>query len=130
MCFDWRMNRWLALTVGSIAGGFGRYFLTGALHGAIGSGFPYGTFVINISGCFLIGIFHAMAEAKGILNAEARLLLMTGFCGAYTTFSTFMLDASHLLRHGQNTRALAYVGGSVLIGFALFRLGEWLGGAL
>ncbi|HRY29999.1 MAG TPA: CrcB family protein, partial [Elusimicrobiota bacterium] len=88
------MEKWIYLAVGSVAGGFARYLLSGAVHSKWGSGFPYGTLAVNLCGCFLIGLLNGLAEEKFLLNPHARLLLMTGFCGAFTTFSTIMLESS------------------------------------
>src|SRR5438552_1498456 len=103
------MSRWINLLAGSVAGGFARYFLSGAAYRALGDSFPHGTMIVNLTGCLLIGFFNALAEEKFLLGPEARLLLMTGFCGAFTTFSTFILEASNLLKDGQMARALANV---------------------
>lgn len=116
--------KWLGLAAGSLAGGFARYFLAGAVYGALGARFPYGTIVVNLSGCFLIGLLNSLAEDKFLLGTEARLLLMAGFCGAFTTFSTFMLETSNLVKDGQWTYALANILVSVVLGFALFRAGS------
>src|ERR1041385_5237549 len=111
------MNRWVALCLGSVTGGLSRYLLAGFIYSFAGTNFPYGTFVVNITGCFLIGIFHALAEVKMVLSPEARLLMMTGFCGAYTTFSALILETSNLLKRGQTVPALTNVLVSLLVGF-------------
>ncbi len=59
------------------------------MHAVFGFGFPYGTLAVNISGCFLIGVLASLAEERGLLNREARVLLLVGALGSYTTFSTF-----------------------------------------
>lgn len=124
------MNKWLCLLIGSIAGGFARYIFAGVVYDAAGSDFPYGTLAVNLTGCFLIGLFDSWSESKFLLGPNTRILLMTGFCGAYTTFSTFILETSHLARAGETGRALANVLISVLAGFLLFRAGAVLGEAL
>jgi|SRR5581483_11539840 len=120
------MNRWWGLVAGSVAGGFARYLAAGAVYDWLGSEFPYGTLVVNLSGCLLIGVFDGLAE-RFVLRTEMRVLLMTGFCGAYTTFSTFILETSNLMKEGQLGRAAANVFLSVIAGFVLFRLGAILG---
>ncbi|MBS1597647.1 MAG: fluoride efflux transporter CrcB [Bacteroidetes bacterium] len=80
--------------------------------------FPTGTFLVNILGCFLIGLFYALAEKQNFLNPEWRLLLMTGFCGGYTTFSTFALENIMLYRNGEFLYLGLYITGSVLLGIA------------
>ena len=115
------------LTVGGITGTFARYFLSGYIYKFTGTGFPYGTLVVNLMGCFLIGVFAAVSTEKLILGPDMRVMLMAGFCGAFTTFSTFMLETSNLIEDGEWLRALGNIVLSVLIGFVLFRLGEWVG---
>ncbi len=117
----------LALALGSLAGGFARYYLAGFIYRIAGTRFPYGTLIVNLLGCFLIGLFAALSERKLLLNPESRMLLMVGFCGAFTTFSTFMLETSNLLRDGEAWRALLNILVSVTAGFLIFRLGAFIG---
>ena len=119
--------KWLSLAVGGLAGTFARYWLAGAVYRRFGSGFPIGTLAVNLSGCLLIGFLAALAEAKFVLGPNARLLLMVGFCGAFTTFSTFMLESANLVRDGQTWLAALNVVGSVALGFVGFKLGVMLG---
>lgn len=121
------MNKWVALSVGGIAGTLSRYAVAAWIPGLAGAGFPYGTLVINLSACFLIGLLNSLAQTRALLGPEARLLLMTGFCGAYSTFSTWILESSALLADGELLRASANLFGSVALGFALFQAGVWLG---
>ncbi len=88
---------------------------------------PWGTLAANLSGCLLIGLFDAVAARRG-LGAGSRALLITGFCGAYTTFSTLILELDAMLRTAP-LRAGAYLVISVAAGLALFRLGAALGAA-
>lgn len=78
--------------------------------------FPWGTFVVNVVGCFLIGIFYSISERSNILTPEWRLLLTTGFCGGFTTFSAFTLEGVDLLKENKPGLLLAYIAGSVLVG--------------
>ena len=122
--------KWICLAVGSLAGGFSRYVLAGAVHRRWGSDFPHGTLVVNLSGCFLIGLFDSLAETKFLLGPNARVLLMTGFCGAFTTFSTLMLETANLIKDGEAARGLLNVGTSLLLGYFLFRAGTLTGDIL
>ena len=115
------------LTIGGITGTFARYFLSGFIYRFTGTDFPYGTLVINLMGFFLIGIFATLSDEKLVLGPDMRVMLMAGFCGAFTTFSTFMLETGNLVKDGEWIRALGNVLLSVIIGFILFRLGVWLG---
>lgn len=121
------MIKFLYLIVGGIAGTVSRYLLSGAVHEVTGAGFPYGTLVVNLVGCFGIGVFAALSDEKFVLGPEMKILLMAGFCGAFTTFSTFIFETSNLVKDGENFRALANVLLSVLLGFVVFRLGYFLG---
>jgi fluoride exporter len=78
--------------------------------------FPLGTFLVNFSGCFLIGAFYSLATKYTGFNADWRLFLITGICGGYTTFSTFSYDGLVLLRQGSNLYFMLYVVGSVVLG--------------
>ena len=121
------MTAWFALAAGSLFGGFARYFMAGAVYRALGTSFPYGTFLVNITGCFLIGLFDCLATERFVLDPTARLLLMTGFCGAFTTFSTLILETSNLMKSGDFARAALNAVGSVIVGLIVFRLGALAG---
>lgn len=118
---------WALLAAGSVAGGLARYAAAGVVSAAAGATFPYGTLVVNLSGCLFVGLFDALAAERVLLGPSGRLLLMTGFCGAYTTFSTLILETSRLLGDGEFGRAAANALGSLALGLVLFRFGQWLG---
>lgn len=124
------MNRWVSLCAGSVAGGVSRYLLAGLVYRGLGTAFPYGTLAVNLLGCLLMGLFDALAVERFLLGPDRRLLLMTGFCGAFTTLSTLMFETSNLARDGQTLRAFANVALTVTLGFVLFRLGALLGRAV
>ncbi len=121
------MNTWMSLAIGGLAGTAARYLLAGGINQAMGAGFPYGTMAVNLSGCFLIGLFDSMAEARFLIGPSGRMLLMVGFCGAYTTFSTLIFETSNLMRDGQMLRASLNFLGSGAAGLVLLRLGMVLG---
>src|ERR1700678_4281406 len=85
---------------GGAAGSILRYFLSQRIQSGVSTVFPYGTLAVNISGCFLIGIIFGLSERFNI-TPEWRLLLATGVCGGYTTFSTFSNESVAMLREGQ-----------------------------
>ncbi len=78
--------------------------------------FPLGTFLVNCSGCFLIGVFYAFASRYAWFSEEWRLLLITGICGGYTTFSTFSYDGFYLLKSGSYFSFIMYVFGTLMVG--------------
>jgi CrcB protein len=95
----------------------------------LGTAFPYGTFFINVTGCFILGWFHGfllIRGEQGVLGlgpVEIRLLVAVGFTGGYTTFSTFGLEADSLLYRGQTLAGTFYLAGSVILGLLAVRLG-------
>ena len=121
------MIKFVHLIVGGATGTVARYCLSGAAYRIFGVGFPYGTFAVNLTGCFILGFLVSFTEKKFLLDTNARLLLMVGFCGAFTTFSTFILETANLIKDGEATRAFLNVILSVVIGFVILRLGVLLG---
>lgn len=120
------MAKWLELAAGGILGTFARYFLSGAVHRVFGVTFPFGTLVVNLVGCFAIGFLAVLAEEKFLLGPTARVFLMIGFCGAFTTFSTLILETSNLTKDGESLYAFMNIALSVVLGFLVFRLGVML----
>jgi fluoride exporter len=88
--------------------------------------FPLATFLVNVFGCFLIGILYALGEKGNILSPQSRLLLVTGFCGGFTTFSTFAFENMNLLRVADNFSFVLYAVGSVVLGIAAVYIGSLL----
>lgn len=112
------------ISLGAIAGALSRYYLTLWFAQRFGTGFPYGTFFINLSGCFAMGFFVTLALERVIpMNPEVRLLVATGFLGSYTTFSTYGLDTITLLSNHRLMPAVLYWAGSALIGIFSVQLG-------
>ena len=94
------MAKYWYLGIGGIAGTFARYALTGVIHRFVRTDFPYGTLGVNLAGCFLVGLFAALSGEKFLLTHNTRLLLITGFCGAFTTFSAMILETGNLIQNG------------------------------
>jgi CrcB protein len=114
----------IAISLGAIAGALSRYYLTLWFSDRFGVSFPYGTFFINISGCFAMGFFATFAlNHVAIISPEVRLLVATGFLGAYTTFSTYGLDTVGLLRNSTMLTATFYWAGSAIVGIISVQLG-------
>ncbi len=114
---------WVAL--GAAIGGMGRFGLSGVIANWIGLTFPWGTLVVNVTGCFVIGIVNILTGPDGrlLVPPNARIFIMVGICGGYTTFSSFSLETLNLARNGEWLAAGGYIGASVL--FCL--VGVWLG---
>lgn len=124
------MMKILQLVVGGAIGTVSRYLLGGLVYRFFGTGFPYGTLAVNLSGCFIIGFLASVAEKKFIFNTDVRTFLMIGFCGAFTTFSTLIFETDALVRDGEIARALMNVLLSVILGFLLFRVGGFIAEAM
>lgn len=85
--------------------------------------FPVGTLIVNIAGCFLIGLFFSLSIKNNSFNNDWQLLLMTGLCGGFTTFSAFTLDGMNLLKQDKTGFFFLYIAASVLLGL----LATWIG---
>lgn len=119
------MFGYLVIALGGALGSVARFAASASLDRATQSAFPWGTIAVNISGCFLIGLFAAATAPGGRfpVSSELRQFVMVGICGGYTTFSSFSLQTLVLARDGDLPRALLNVAFSVL--FCI--LGVWLG---
>jgi CrcB protein len=116
--------------IGGFVGAIVRFALGNYIGNRFGSRFPYGTFVINISGSFLIGFVLTMLAQRFDLSPNWRYLIPIGFIGAYTTFSTFEYETLRTVQGGQILMAFANVSLSVIVGFAAVWLGVVAGRAL
>jgi CrcB protein len=104
-----------AIAIGSAVGGVSRYYLSTSVQQRLGATFPWGTLLVNIVGSLLVGFIIRYALATPAVSAEVRALLTTGFCGGFTTFSTFSFETVALIEEGQYERAGAYAVGSLLL---------------
>ncbi len=116
--------------LGGFAGAISRYLVDGLVTDRTAGTFPWGTLVVNATGSFLLGLLFAMTAERAILPAEIRGPVMIGFIGAYTTFSTYMLESWRLIESGLYGPAIANLGGSILIGVAAVAAGLVVGRAL
>ncbi len=117
----------IAISLGAIAGALSRYYLTLWFAQRFGTAFPYGTFFINLTGCFGMGFFLTVAlERVATIPPEVRLMVTTGFLGAYTTFSTYGLESVTLLRNRNFPIASFYWAGSAILGIISVQLGVLL----
>ena len=102
-----------------MGGGLGsllRFWISSSLNPA-SANFYWGTFSVNILGCLLLGLLTGYSLKHNSVPPELTLLFATGFCGGFTTFSTFVLEKNHLLRDGQWLNFVSYVGASLLLGY-------------
>jgi fluoride exporter len=120
------MKELLAVGAGGFAGAVARYAVYLLVARVWSHAFPLATFVINVTGCFVLGFFATFAVESATIDPLWRLLVATGFVGAYTTFSTFAYETNRLAEAGATGWALVNVIGSVVAGFAAVRLGVFL----
>jgi CrcB protein len=113
----------LAVGLGGALGAVSRYWLMLWVGSLAGSRFPWGTALVNVLGSVVIGVLYVLISERLLLSEYWRGLLVVGYLGAFTTFSTFSLDTLLLLQEGRWLQGLAYVTGSVLLCLA----GAWLG---
>ncbi len=108
------------VALGGAVGSVARYKLGGVIlrHMPVGWNFPLSTFCVNVIGCFAIGVLAAMAEHHDLFSPSARLFLLTGLLGGFTTFSAFAYESAFLIRRAYLTTSLLYVGASVFVGIA------------
>jgi fluoride exporter len=117
------MKTVLIVFLGSGIGGVARYIVQNVVAGSSPFIFPVGTFTVNVAGCFLIGLFYALGEKGNLLSPEWRIALTTGFCGGFTTFSTFAFENMNLLRTGDYIYFVLYIFLSILLGIVGVFLG-------
>lgn len=115
------------IAAGGAAGAVSRYLVDSAVLDRFAGAFPLGTFVVNVSGAFLVGLLGALIIDRGVLPADLRAPLLVGFLGAYTTFSTLMLDSWRLIEDGLPLLAMGNLIGSVALGLVAVVAGLWLG---
>ena len=120
------MVQFVAVAVGAMLGANLRFVVGTWAAERWGTDFPYGTFLVNISGAFAVGVILAFIVEKAGLSPLWRLFFVTGFLGGYTTFSSYAWEALSLAERGAWLRAALYVLGSNLLGF----IGVWLGATL
>jgi CrcB protein len=117
----------IEIALGGAAGAVARYLVDGWVSERTGGAFPLGTLVVNLSGAFLLGLLATLALDRSVLSAAIRPTVMIGFLGAYTTFSTWMLESWRLAEQGALLGALANIGGSVVLGLVALGAGIAIG---
>jgi len=120
-------SRILALSIAGAAGTLCRYWLGGLAHRILGVDFPWGTWTVNILGCLLFGLVWVLSEERFAISNQMRFIILVGFMGAFTTFSTYIFESQAMLAGGEWLRLALNLAGQNLAGFAAFYLGTLLG---
>ncbi len=111
----------IAIALGGALGSLARHFVSAGIYGVTGTAFPWGIFVVNVAGGFLMGLIVELGALKMNYSPELRAFLTTGILGGFTTFSAFSLDAALLIERGDLLSAALYMIGSVVLSvLALF----------
>ena len=121
------LQKLLLIALGGALGTLSRYGLTSATQQWLGPGFPWGTAVVNVIGCFLFGALYAFAIGRWGLGADARTVIFVGFIGAFTTFSTFVSETGQFLSNSEMLMGMGNVVFQVVAGIGVFFLGLAVG---
>ena len=109
------MLKYLFVSSGAAVGGVLRYWMSDFVHKFLPATFPFGTLIVNVLGCFILGVIMYGLNERGVISQELKLFLTVGFCGGFTTFSTFSLETVNLMKNSEYTFALVNIVGSVVI---------------
>jgi len=120
------LDRYIFIMLGGAVGSLARYAAGAAIMNRLGVRFPLGTFVVNISGAFLIGVLMTLFTGRVELHPNWRVVLVVGFLGGYTTFSTLEWETLALVKDGARWLGLINAAGSIVVGYAAV----WLGSAI
>lgn len=124
------LKDFLLVSCGSFLGGGLRFLVSKWVQTLSVISFPFGTFTVNVLGCFLIGFLSGLPVSGEVMNPSTKLFLTTGFCGGFTTFSTFMNENSSLLKDENYVYFILYIFGSLALGMAAVLLGNFFGNKL
>lgn len=124
------MQKYLLIAVGGALGSVARFWVGSTIAGRMGIRFPYGTLVVNMTACVIIGFSLTYMGRRAGLNPAWRFLIPIGFIGAYSTFSTYEWETLSTLRSGAFVLAVLYAAGSLVLGLAAVWGGSWLAEAL
>ncbi len=118
---------WLIVLVGSGAGGVARYLTSTWMAARFGPAFPWGTLTVNVAGGLLIGLIATLADERGLIGPQTRLLLVVGFLGGFTTFSSFSLESLRLAEGGELLPAALNIFGNMTLALLAAAIGINLG---
>ncbi len=121
------MDKWIGLAVAGVLGTLARYGLSGLVQRIAGAGFPWGTAVVNLTGCFLFGLLWTLLDGRIQVRPEIRTTVFIGFFGAFTTFSSFVAETASLMRDSQWLYAGANIIGQNVLGIVVLLAGMALG---
>lgn len=124
------MQKYLLVALGGALGSIARFWVGSAVTDRMGTRFPYGTIVINVTACILIGFFMAFLDRRGETDLAWRFLVPIGFVGAYSTFSTFEWEAFSSLQAGAFFISSLYIVSSLFLGLVGVWLGVWIAKAI
>lgn len=117
------MTNALLIFVGAGVGGVFRYWAANGVYWLTGRQFPYGTLFVNVSGCFLMGLLFVLLERVDSISPQLRALLLIGFLGGYTTFSSFSIETLNLFENGEWLSGLL----NIVLSFSLCMIATWIG---
>lgn len=121
------MEQFLLISVGAVVGANLRYWVGDWVAQRLGASFPYGTLVVNLTGTLILGIFVTLAAERFLWDPRWRVLIAIGFCGSYTTFSSYMLESVSLISSGQYAIGLLNLFGSLVLGVTVMFAGIMIG---
>ena len=120
------IKSFLIVGIGSFIGGTLRYGISTLMKQVCHQGFPWGTLLVNLLGCLVIGVLYALFSKYSSLSNPWCLLLTTGLCGGFTTFSTFANESIQMLQGGNIIGFVSYIATSIILGLVLVALGYWI----